>query len=83
MSKNDRPELPAFDLLRVYSIEEWAALSGISKRSCEELLATGEGPPLVRLTPKRRGIRAIDLANWQLARLLPRPRKRAAASASA
>ena len=81
MANRVRPELPAFDLLRIYSIEEWAALSGISKRTCEEMLATGEGPPLVRLSPQRRGIRAIDLANWQLARLMPRPRKRSTAAA--
>jgi hypothetical protein len=86
MSDDDRrPELPAgLDALRVYSIEQWADICGISKRAAEYLIANGEGPRVIRLTKYRRGIRACDLARWQIERLLPRPRKRStAATASA
>ena len=71
---------PAFDPLRVYTIEDWAKLSGISRRSAEYLIARGEGPRIVRLTKHRRGIRACDLARWQPARLMPRARKRSTAA---
>jgi hypothetical protein len=41
--------------------EEFSGLSlGTAKRIC----AIGEGPPLIRLSPKRRGVRYSDHIAW-------------------
>jgi hypothetical protein len=57
------------DDLKVLTIKQWAALNAISLWSAKKLLREGNGPPLVQLTSRRVGVRVIDNARWQEARL--------------
>jgi predicted DNA-binding transcriptional regulator AlpA len=55
---------------RVVSIREWAALAGVSHRTAKRLLAAGDGPPLLRLSERCRGIRLSDHDAWLDARAI-------------
>jgi predicted DNA-binding transcriptional regulator AlpA len=55
--------------LRVLSLKEWAALCGFSFMTGKRLLARGEGPTTIQLSPRRVGVRVIDHRKWQEARL--------------
>jgi predicted DNA-binding transcriptional regulator AlpA len=57
------------DELRVLSLREAAALNGISWMTLKRLIARGDGPRILQISPKRIGIRVIDNARWQAARL--------------
>jgi predicted DNA-binding transcriptional regulator AlpA len=49
---------------RVLSLDEVAKRTGLTRRTLERLLARGEGPVLVRLTPTRIGVLESDLDDW-------------------
>jgi predicted DNA-binding transcriptional regulator AlpA len=49
---------------RVLTIAQWAAEIGISMRTARDLLASGNGPPVVELSPNRVGIRVCDHRAW-------------------
>jgi predicted DNA-binding transcriptional regulator AlpA len=49
---------------RVLSVIETAARLGVTRRSLEYWRASGEGPPYVRLGPRRAGYRESDLIRW-------------------
>ena len=53
---------------KLLSPREWCALCGISERTGRRIMALGEGPPIVRLSPQRYGIRVADNAKWQASR---------------
>jgi predicted DNA-binding transcriptional regulator AlpA len=55
--------------LRCLSLREWAKLCGFSYQTAKRLVACGEGPAVVQLSPKRIGIRTIDAARWSEARI--------------
>jgi predicted DNA-binding transcriptional regulator AlpA len=57
------------DELRVLTVKECAQLNGISWMTLKRLIARGDGPVIIQLSPKRIGIRVIDNAKWQAARL--------------
>jgi predicted DNA-binding transcriptional regulator AlpA len=54
---------------RVLSLKEWAKLNGFSWMTGKRLIAAGEGPTVLQLSPRRIGIRMIDNARWQATRL--------------
>jgi predicted DNA-binding transcriptional regulator AlpA len=50
--------------LTVYSYNQAAAITGLARRTLERLIALGEGPAIVQLSPRRRGILESDLISW-------------------
>jgi predicted DNA-binding transcriptional regulator AlpA len=54
---------------RVLSLKEWAKLNGFSLMTGKRLIAAGEGPTVIQLSPRRVGVRMVDNARWQAARL--------------
>jgi len=57
------------DDLRVLTIQEWAALTGISLVTAKRLLRDGGGPAIVQLSERRIGIRTIDHSRWVAERI--------------
>ena len=57
------------DDLRVLTSKQAIELLGISEQTFARLEARGEGPPKIRLSPRRIGYRVCDLKAWQDARL--------------
>jgi predicted DNA-binding transcriptional regulator AlpA len=55
--------------LRVLTLREWAALCGFSFMTGKRLIARGDGPTTIQLSPRRVGVRVIDHRKWQEARL--------------
>lgn len=53
---------------RVLNYREAAAFLGISPATFERLIYGGDGPPLVVLSERRRGVRLRDLIDWIEAR---------------
>lgn len=53
---------------RVRSMREAAALAGVSIATLYRVIASGDGPRTVRMSPRRRGITDHDLADWLEAR---------------
>jgi excisionase family DNA binding protein len=54
--------------MRVLSYAEAASRAGIARRSLERLIAEGEGPAVVHISRRRRGILETDLERWLLSR---------------
>ena len=50
--------------LIVYSYNQAAAITGLARRTLERLIALGEGPAVIELSPRRRGILESDLISW-------------------
>jgi excisionase family DNA binding protein len=50
--------------LIVYTYDEAAKLIGVARRTLERLIALGEGPAVIELSPRRRGILESDLISW-------------------
>jgi predicted DNA-binding transcriptional regulator AlpA len=53
---------------RVLSFRQWCDLNGISKATGRRILNRGEGPPILRLSVRRIGIKESDNARWQASR---------------
>jgi hypothetical protein len=58
------PRGPPASLLVVYSLSEAAAIVGVARRTIERLVARGEGPAVIDLSPRRRGVLETDLRVW-------------------
>jgi predicted DNA-binding transcriptional regulator AlpA len=54
---------------KVLTLKQWAALNGFSFMTAKRLMADGEGPQIIQVSRRRVGIRVIDNARWQQARL--------------
>jgi len=54
---------------RVLTLKEWARLNGFSFMTAKRLIKAGEGPTILQVSRRRIGIRLIDNARWQAARL--------------
>ena len=50
--------------LTVYTYNQAAAITGLARRTLERLIAVSEGPAVVELSPRRRGILESDLIIW-------------------
>jgi predicted DNA-binding transcriptional regulator AlpA len=53
---------------RVLSFAQWCDLNGFSKATGRRIIALGEGPPVLQLSPRRIGIKESDNAAWQASR---------------
>jgi predicted DNA-binding transcriptional regulator AlpA len=53
---------------RVLSFPLWCEINGFSKATGRRIIARGEGPPVLQLSPRRIGVRESDNAAWQSAR---------------
>ena len=58
---------------QVLCYNEAARRAGLVRRSLERLIARGEGPAIVHISERRRGILEQDLDRWLLARRRPAP----------
>jgi len=63
--------------MQVLSYDEAAKKAGIVRRSLERLLARGEGPAVVHISVRRRGVLESDLNEWLLSRRRPAPGEKA------
>jgi hypothetical protein len=54
--------------MQVITYQEAAERAGIVRRSLERLIAKGEGPAVVHVSIRRRGILEHDLEAWLLSR---------------
>jgi predicted DNA-binding transcriptional regulator AlpA len=63
--------------LTLYSYNQAATITGLSRRTIERLIALGQGPAIVELSPRRRGILKSDLIIWlqKRRRVAPTTRK--------
>jgi predicted DNA-binding transcriptional regulator AlpA len=53
---------------RVLSFLQWCAINGFSEATGRRILKSGNGPPVLQLSPRRIGIRESDNAAWQASR---------------
>jgi predicted DNA-binding transcriptional regulator AlpA len=59
--------------VQVLSYDEAAKKAGLVRRSLERLLARGEGPAIIHISVRRRGVLESDLNEWLLSRRRPPP----------
>jgi hypothetical protein len=59
--------------MKVLSYNEAAARAGVVRRTLERLISLGEGPAIITLSARRRGILERDLEAWLLKRRRPAP----------
>ena len=64
--------------MQVLSYNEAAARAGIVRRTLEKLISLGEGPAVINLSARRRGIFDDDLEKWLRSRRRPTPGEAAA-----
>jgi hypothetical protein len=53
------------DQQRILSFRQWCTLNSISERTGRRILASGNGPAVVQLSPRRIGVRVVDNDDWQ------------------
>jgi predicted DNA-binding transcriptional regulator AlpA len=56
----------------VLTFEEAAKKATLTRRSIERLLSIGEGPAVIALGKRRRGILDVDLEEWLASRRIPK-----------
>jgi predicted DNA-binding transcriptional regulator AlpA len=54
--------------MQVLSYNEAAAKAGIVRRTLERLISIGEGPAVIEISSRRRGVMESDLEQWLNAR---------------
>jgi hypothetical protein len=59
--------------MEILSFDEAAKRCGVVRRTLERLISVGEGPAIVRISARRRGIIDYDLDEWAQGRRIPRP----------
>jgi predicted DNA-binding transcriptional regulator AlpA len=59
--------------MQVLTYNEAAAKAGVVRGTLERLIALGEGPAVINLSVRRRGILDTDLEAWLLKRRRPAP----------
>lgn len=57
--------------MRVLSLDECAERADIVRRTLDRAIARGEGPPVVDITARRRGVLEADYEAWLLGRRRP------------
>jgi predicted DNA-binding transcriptional regulator AlpA len=66
--------------MQVLSYNEAAAKAGVVRRTLERLISLGEGPAIIEISPRRRGIMDSDLEQWLNARRRVPPGLKASAA---
>ena len=69
--------------MQVLTFDEAAKRASLTRRSIERLFAIGEGPAIVSLGKRRRGVLDVDLDRWLMSRRRPVPGECERAEASA
>jgi hypothetical protein len=59
--------------LTVYSYNQAAAITGLARRTIERLIALGEGPAIIELSPRRRGSSKAISSSGCTSAVVPRP----------
>ena len=59
--------------MQVLSYDQAAARAGIVRRTLERMISVGEGPTVVNISARRRGVLVADLEAWLLKRRRPAP----------
>ena len=67
-SERDRQQHDARPGSRVRSVAQWCALNGFSVSTGRRIIASGNGPRILQLSPRRIGIRDSDNEAWQSSR---------------
>ena len=62
-------QAPALAPDRVLTLDQFCHLNSIGRNTGKRLIANGDGPAIVQLSPRRIGIRESDAAAWQAARI--------------
>jgi predicted DNA-binding transcriptional regulator AlpA len=62
-------------LPRVLTLREWYESNGFSKQTAQRLIASGNGPKLTRLSPRRIGVRDDHAREWLDERIIESPRQ--------
>jgi predicted DNA-binding transcriptional regulator AlpA len=68
--------------MQVLSYDQAAARAGIVRRTLERMISIGEGPAVIKISQRRRGILESDFEEWLLKRRRPAPGAASAAIAS-
>jgi hypothetical protein len=65
-----KPDVPPVEPHRdkVLTLAQWAAVNGFSIATARRILDSGDGPPLLQLSPRRVGIKESANAEWQASR---------------
>ena len=63
--------------MQVLDYNEAARRAGIVRRTFERILAQGEGPAIVHISERRRGILESDFEAWLMTRRRPPPGEKA------
>jgi hypothetical protein len=64
MKKIDPASLQNLNPYQVLSVNQWFVLADLSPSTGWKLLHSGEGPPMLRITERRYGVRVIDHQKW-------------------
>jgi predicted DNA-binding transcriptional regulator AlpA len=59
--------------MQILSLRQAAAVSGIGLRTLKRLLAYGQGPRTIQMSPHRVGVDEADLDRWLKGRRRPQP----------
>jgi hypothetical protein len=68
--------------VQVLSYDQAAARAGIVRRTLERMISVGEGPAVIKISQRRRGILETDLEDWLMKRRRPAPGEAIASLAS-
>lgn len=68
--------------MRVLTFDECSERAGFTRRTFERLLAMGEGPAVIALSARRRGVLETDFEAWIISRRHPAPGASATAVAA-
>jgi predicted DNA-binding transcriptional regulator AlpA len=61
---------------RVFPVRQAAEIIGLSVPTLRRVIAAGNGPPLIQLSPRRQGIRESHLNEWLSGRLRDQDKRR-------
>jgi predicted DNA-binding transcriptional regulator AlpA len=64
-----RPLAPEPRRNRVLTLAQWADLNSLSYASAKRLIASGQGPKLIKLSERRIGVREDHNEQWQNSRI--------------
>ena len=54
---------------RVLTLKQWAERTGFSVATARRIINRGDGPPIIDISTRRRGVRVCDDFAWQESRL--------------
>jgi len=67
--------------MRVLSFDDCAERASFTRRTLERLISNGEGPAVINLSARRRGVLESDFEAWLMSRRRPAPAEAVTANA--